>query len=132
MGEGLEPFTAPAPAPGQEDPMVLAAAWSREARLLKRLVMLPALIVGGLAGLGGVLLHLAGAWPVFGPSHEGRYVIWLGSVLAAAALPAAVVLAPALITRATLLHYRREAFLNDAAAKGTSREELAALARAVE
>lgn len=130
MGEGLEPFSAPAL--GQEDPMVLAATWGREARLIKRWVMLPALVVGGLAGLGGVLLHLAGAWPVLSPSHEGRYVIWLGSVLAAAALPAAVVLAPALITRAALLHYRREAFLDDAAARGTSREELAALARAVE
>lgn len=130
MGEGLEPFTAPAP--GREDPMVLAAAWGREARLLKRWVMIPALIVGGLAGLGGVLLHLAGAWSVFGPSHQGRYVIWLGSVLAAASLPAALVLAPALITRGALLHYRREAFLDDAARRGASREELAGLARAVE
>jgi hypothetical protein len=130
MGEGLEPFTAPAPGP--EDPLVLAAAWGREARLLKRWVMLPALVMGGLAGLGGVLLHLAGAWPVFGPSHEGRYVIWLGSVLAAATLPAAVVLTPALITRGALLHYRREAFLDDAVARGASRDELAAMARAVE
>ena len=130
MGDGFDPWVAPRRVP--EDLLAIASRWGERSRQLRRWVLFPAIIAAVLAGLAGCLLHLGGAWAVLGPRGEGRYLIWVGSVLAAAFGPAAVVLIPAWIAHRVALSAGRRSFLADAARQGHPVEELRELVRALE